>query len=347
MRPQILKRIFSVFTYLYGLFYGKKRPKRVILCYHRLIDRKRSSLIPHIASNFVEVSKFENQIKWLCSFAIPRSLDQIIRDMSLPCKKWEFCITFDDGYRDVLELGLPIFRKYGIPVAIFLNSHFVLNPACLPWPELLDKLIDNYRERLIIEIEGQRVGYDFEYLGEREKFAKDMREWFRKLGSRKAKELRRRLKGVLEEVFSDGHNDVISPEEILSSMKTGLIEFGGHSSTHVNLDRCDEEELTYEIINDRNSISQIISQEAKYFSYPYGKQKYRNRYVIEYVRKSGYLASFTIDPGYLLDTCDIYEVPRLAINGEWDFVRFKSMLLGLNMFNYVSTIRSTFAADYL
>jgi peptidoglycan/xylan/chitin deacetylase (PgdA/CDA1 family) len=37
------------------------------------------------------------------------------------------CITFDDGYRDNLEIALPILEKYQIPASFFIATGFVSN----------------------------------------------------------------------------------------------------------------------------------------------------------------------------------------------------------------------------
>jgi peptidoglycan/xylan/chitin deacetylase (PgdA/CDA1 family) len=41
-------------------------------------------------------------------------------------------VTFDDGYRDNCETGLPILRKLGVPATFFIPTDF-LNAARLPW----------------------------------------------------------------------------------------------------------------------------------------------------------------------------------------------------------------------
>ena len=35
------------------------------------------------------------------------------------------CFTFDDGYRDNLNIALPIFRKYQLPFTVFVTSAFL------------------------------------------------------------------------------------------------------------------------------------------------------------------------------------------------------------------------------
>ena len=50
-----------------------------------------------------------------------------------------FYITFDDGYRDNIEVAGPILRKWHIKPLIFLIGELVKNPSLLPWWDALGK----------------------------------------------------------------------------------------------------------------------------------------------------------------------------------------------------------------
>ena len=43
-------------------------------------------------------------------------------------------VTFDDGYRSVLELGLPVLLELGVPATIFVPTDFVGSPEPMRWP---------------------------------------------------------------------------------------------------------------------------------------------------------------------------------------------------------------------
>ncbi len=45
-------------------------------------------------------------------------------------------LTFDDGYRDNVEIAAPILRRYGAPYAIYVTTGFVERTARLWWLEL-------------------------------------------------------------------------------------------------------------------------------------------------------------------------------------------------------------------
>jgi peptidoglycan/xylan/chitin deacetylase (PgdA/CDA1 family) len=43
-------------------------------------------------------------------------------------------VTFDDGYRSVIDLALPIMRRLGLPGTVFVVTDYLENPSPMRWP---------------------------------------------------------------------------------------------------------------------------------------------------------------------------------------------------------------------
>ena len=43
-------------------------------------------------------------------------------------------ITFDDGYRSVLELALPILEELGVPATLFVPTDYIGSERPMSWP---------------------------------------------------------------------------------------------------------------------------------------------------------------------------------------------------------------------
>ena len=86
-----------------------------ILCYHAVDDNWRSPLA-------VTAGDFESQAAWLA--ANRRVLDastaatRVDRSGRLP--RGETAITFDDGFRSVVQHALPALRRHGLPAMVFV-----------------------------------------------------------------------------------------------------------------------------------------------------------------------------------------------------------------------------------
>ena len=95
-----------------------------ILTYHRLLpgEATRNADPKRIA---VSARQFRTQLKWLKrlgyrSFPLDRYPDLLRSQKALP--KNSVAITFDDGYEDVLKIGLPLLREFGFTATVFAVS---------------------------------------------------------------------------------------------------------------------------------------------------------------------------------------------------------------------------------
>jgi peptidoglycan/xylan/chitin deacetylase (PgdA/CDA1 family) len=90
----------------------------VVLMYHRICRDE-----PRRPSEFVvSASTFRRQMSWLArhGYYTPR-IAAVLRDGGrAPCVCGRpVVITFDDGYRDVLENAVPVLRSFGFTAAVF------------------------------------------------------------------------------------------------------------------------------------------------------------------------------------------------------------------------------------
>jgi len=92
-----------------------------ILTYHRLlasdptqsVDPKRISVSQH---------QFRTHLSWLKrlgyrTLALPDYIRRLRVGESIP--SWTFAITVDDGYEEVLSLGLPVLQEFGYTATVF------------------------------------------------------------------------------------------------------------------------------------------------------------------------------------------------------------------------------------
>lgn len=75
----------------------------------------------------VSLPTLGRQLDWIARHYQIVSLEEAFRSEGRP----RAAITFDDGYRDVLELGLPLLRQKGIPAAVFVVTDCLENGVLL------------------------------------------------------------------------------------------------------------------------------------------------------------------------------------------------------------------------
>ena len=111
---------------------GARSPLRVVL-YHHVTDHA-SSLVDQLAVS-TPPDVFEAHVRKMARDYEVVSLDAVLSGR-LPRRA--LLITFDDGYRSVAEVALPILRRLGLPSVFFVTG------ACLERDSLpLDNLLSH------------------------------------------------------------------------------------------------------------------------------------------------------------------------------------------------------------
>ncbi len=70
--------------------------------------------------------EFESQMRALSRFFTPLALGEGVerlRNGNLPAHA--ACVTFDDGYRDNVDVALPILRRHGVPATFFIATGYL------------------------------------------------------------------------------------------------------------------------------------------------------------------------------------------------------------------------------
>lgn len=100
--------------------------------YHRFGDNR-------YPSTNISVEIFTQQLEFLRERGIPAVSTQeiserIARGEELP--EGGAMITVDDAYRSFYEAGMPVIRKFDIPVSLFVNTDSVGSPGYMTWDEI-------------------------------------------------------------------------------------------------------------------------------------------------------------------------------------------------------------------
>lgn len=120
------------FTGLTELLYRVTRrwPMVTAIYYHRVYEGKVNIKLGHPV-NYTSKTHLEEHIRYFTiKFRLIRveELNQHLREKALPVNA--LIISFDDGYRDAYENGLPVLEKYKCPAVFFITTK-IFNPDYL------------------------------------------------------------------------------------------------------------------------------------------------------------------------------------------------------------------------
>ncbi len=248
--------------------------------------------------------RFAAQLDWLAANRQPISLGQarsaILHDSALPPRA--VLLTFDDGDRSLVEVGLPLLRERGIPGVAFVVAGLVDTEQPFWWMEV---------EELSL------AGASSEPLA----------DLVRRLKSVSDVERRHTIERMRAFVGKTGRTAQLTSEE-LRQLESDGVAVGNHSLTHPCLDKCDDAVLKVEVHRAHERLTQILGHPPGAFAYPNGNWDARVR---ETVAAAGYDLSFAFDHRIAaLPVHDPLTVSRVRVDTAASLDRFRIRVSGLH-----------------
>jgi peptidoglycan/xylan/chitin deacetylase (PgdA/CDA1 family) len=216
-------------------------------------------------------------------------------------------ITLDDGYKDNLINGYPIFKKHQIPFMIYLSTYFIENNAT-PWWYILEELL-LHSDSIIYRGKEQLL----DSLTLKENMFLEIRENVldgnTDVNSVMLYDLCREnefdINGIEKEVLFLNWSDI----EFLSA-DTG-VEIGNHGHNHVNLSKCNKNTIKNEFTYADKLIYEHIGKRTMHYSYPYGLF---DESTLDVLKFCGANTAVTTKPGVFAYKMSLLEIPRFMLH---------------------------------
>lgn len=249
------------------------------------------------------------------------------------------CFTLDDGYKDNLEYGFPIFEKYQVPFTIYVTNSFPDYYAILWW-YLLEEKIEKSKS-----IKWNTKTYTCNNETEKTSVYQIIRN------SIKAIDLSKRdylvvdfFKKDLDELRGDIKKISLSWTEIKELSNEKLVTIGGHTLNHFSLKNLQIEEVENEVECSKKELEKKIEKEVLHFAYPYGG--FDDAYIREYqiARKAGFKTAVINHPGniFVEHKKSLMTLPRYALGNNTDKQKLLYYLNGIQHFGnnqFIKTIK--------
>lgn len=224
-------------------------------------------------------------------------------------------ISFDDGYKDNIEIALPLLEKYKIKASFYVITDCI-DKQIPTWTYYLEHLFKNTRKT--------NLEMDFSFLpGEyktRGLTTKALRiQYVKKLKPLLKKVTYEQLKQVLTYIQSI-YNDVALPDVMMSwddlRKLRGLgHNIGSHTVSHPMLGTITNESILHrELTDSRERIFKVLGFYPAVISYPAGSY---NPAVIASSKQSGYQLGLAVKQDVYHPNRDtIFEIPRIELYNE-------------------------------
>ncbi len=114
-------------------------------------------------------------------------------------------------------------------------------------------------------------------------------------------------------------SNLLNEKQILEMQNSGLIEFGSHTLSHVNLSKIDDFQLEKELVESKKEIEKITKKKCEAFAYPYGKFDDK---IVQAVKDAGYKNATVVKRGLFEQNDDVFTIKRVGILGTESFFDF-------------------------
>lgn len=225
------------------------------------------------------------------------------------------CITFDDGYRSVHDLALPILKEFGLPATVFVTTGYIGGGNM--WNDRIIEAVQNLPAGQLDLSELGLGAYSLASLGDRKQTVGKLTEASKYLPPKARLDLIKRLEVLVGEYLEDGL--MLTPEMVVNLDRAG-IEIGAHTISHPILTSLEDDSSRMEIEGGKKELEAIIGKPVRLFAYPNGKvgKDFDQRHT-RMAQEAGFTAAFTTSVGAVTAAQDRFQLPR---SRPWDKTPF-------------------------
>jgi peptidoglycan/xylan/chitin deacetylase (PgdA/CDA1 family) len=261
--------------------YNYKQPGCRIIVYHGICKKDHTKFGP----TFLPELTFEQHLLFYRKHFNVITLDDYFQKKFSP-DKFNLCITFDDGFTNVLAYALPLLELYNLPVTLFITGIREAGYDIL-WNDFLNIVAAEVPNKN--ELVAKLRNSDFE----------EKREMMKELTS----------KGDFwnnEEYWL-----VLTDEQIKRIAGSRMVAIGSHAYYHNDLARISIDRAKKELVDSKKYLERITGRNIRSVAFPYGSYTPE---VKKAAIEAGYdqlLGTETLLPG---DENDPMILPRLTVN---------------------------------
>jgi peptidoglycan/xylan/chitin deacetylase (PgdA/CDA1 family) len=273
-----------------------QRPGILVLTYHRIGIPAESPFYEGVYS--ASASTLRRQLEQLREqFQILSLADLLaVADSGFVVDRPMALVTFDDGYRDNLEVALPILRELNVPAVFFLPTLFV-DQGTVPWWDHTAYVLKQTRLRRIELDWPEPMSLELGGSNGPSAVARVIQLY---LDGRIGDEAK--FRRMLEDQTQVRIDDKISRSlfitwEEASQIRAAGIAIGSHAQSHRSLGRLTSEEQREELTQSRQILESRLTCEVRALAYPFGWPGSYNETTQQLAQDAGYQLAFVSDAG--------------------------------------------------
>jgi peptidoglycan/xylan/chitin deacetylase (PgdA/CDA1 family) len=235
-------------------------------------------------------------------------------------------LTFDDGYRDITSVALPILERHNAPFTLFVPTGSPTATLYSWWLGLRELFREH--ESVVIEAMGRR--FDCPDLRTKITSFTEVQRWIHD-DFRRAELVKASFIGAGISLTALNERYFLSERELNKLSRHPLACIGAHTSSHAALATLDLEIARREIDDNRLYLEQLLQRPVRHFAYPYGDPSTYGSREVAIVSQLGFATAVTTRHGQLWKdhVNSAHALPRIGISGHDTATSFIAKVSGL------------------
>jgi peptidoglycan/xylan/chitin deacetylase (PgdA/CDA1 family) len=239
------------------------------------------------------------------------------------------CLTFDDGYRDMLQWAYPILKDAEVPFAVYVPTSFPDRIGKLWWLALEAVIARN--EHIGLQIDGRNRTFDCATVAAKRSLYDELYWWLR------ARTTEAELRSIVHNLAACYHVDItafcdelcMGWPELAHLAADPLVTIGAHTVNHPMLAKLAQSAVRSEMDLSRSIIEAGLGIRPEHLSYPVGDRSSAGPREFEIAAELGFKTAVTTRPGVLFAKHGqhLTALPRISLNGEYQRLRYVHVLL--------------------
>ena len=259
------------------------------------------------------------------------SLDEMHRRFLAGDFKRRFvCITFDDGYKDVMRWAWPLLKQYDVPYALYIPTSFPDRLGELWWLGLEAVVAQNSQIGMMIN--GEQRFFECSSVGQKRELYDAIYGYLRSMKS--DDEVRRTVRDLCAcykvDMAALCRELCMDWDELSQMAADPLCTIGAHTVNHPMLKKVsDDASVRAEMEQSRAVIDAALGTRPEHIAYPVGDPTSAGPREFRIAAELGFKTGVTTRPGVL---CRVHRdhllaLPRISVNGEFQQQRYLKVLM--------------------
>ena len=297
---------------------GGRKGSLSVLFFHRVVA-ERDPMLPGEPT----ADEFDRMMGWVQSQFTVLPLGEGVRRLaegSLPPAA--AAITFDDGYRDNLEVAGPILLRRKLPTTLFVATGFIDGGIMFN-----DIVIESLRRSPLDSLDIPELGLGPLSLGSWGERSAALSAVLPAIKYAPFAQRESLVAGLAERCKVQLPSDLMMTGAQVRRFVDDGFEVGAHTANHPILAVLSDEEARQEIKVGREALEAMVGRPVRLFAYPNGRwgKDFDGRHR-DMAQACGFDAAFSTEPGVATVQSDLWNLPRFT---PWDrtSLRFRLRML--------------------